>query len=286
VGGGAASLMAATLGLVAIACGDDDDASPNMPSGGGGATDEGGKSSTAGKTANGGKAGASTTGGKGGTAATGGKAGSTSAGAGGAEAGMAGAGGAPDLDADLEPLNALLSAEYNAITAYTAGAGLINAAPNTDPLYGLREVVVAIAVDIQSQHKLHAAALVDAITELDGIPVEEADVAAAFAPPQGLVDNPTISNVLKFAASAERGAAVAYNQVLASMENAQLRFLASAIEGDETQHFIVLTALVLGLADPGPNLTVATADDVVPQPFVSKVGSVNGLNAAPADYFP
>jgi ferritin-like protein len=153
-------------------------------------------------------------------------------------------------------------------------------------LYGLREVVVAIAVDIQAQHKLHAAALVDAIEELGGTPVDEAEVAEAFTPPQGLVDNPTISNVLKFAASAERGAAVAYNQVLATMADAKLRFLASSIEGDETQHFIVLTALVLGLADPGPNLAVATAGDVVPQPFVSKVGNVNGLNAAPADYFP
>lgn len=280
VGGGAASLMAATLGLVAIACGDDDDA-PNMPGGDGGASDEGGKSSTAGKSASGGKAGTSATGGKAGNASTAG-----GAGAGGAEAGMAGAGGAPGTDADLEPLNALLSAEYNAITAYTAGAGLINAAPNTDPLYGLREVVVAIAVDIQAQHKLHAAALVDAIEALEGTPVDEAEVAAAFKPPQGLVDNPTISNVLKFAASAERGAAVAYNQVLASMESAQLRFLASSIEGDETQHFIVLAALVLGLASPGPNLAVATAGDVVPEAFVSKVGKVNGLNAAPADYFP
>ena len=274
VGGSAASLMAATLGLVAIACGDDDDA-PSMPNGNGGAPDEGGKSSAAGQ---------STAGGKGGTPAGGGKAG-TAAGAGGAETGMAGAGGAA-ADADLEPLNALLSAEYNAITAYTAGAGLINAAPDTDPLYGLREVVVAIAVDIQAQHKLHAAALADAINALGGMPVDEEAVAAAFKPPQGLLDNPTIGNVLKFAASAERGAAVAYNQVLATMEDANLRFLASAIEGDESQHFIVLAALVLGLADPGPNLAVATAGDVVPEPFVSKVGKVNGLNASPADYFP
>ena len=38
---------------------------------------------------------------------------------------------------------------------------------------------------------------------------------------------------LKFGASAERAAAVAYNQVLSGMEAAQVRFLASSIEGDE-----------------------------------------------------
>jgi hypothetical protein len=230
--------LAATLGLVAIACGGDDDDDAMTPSGGRGGS---------------------------------------SPGAGGASA---------MTDADIVPLNALLTAEYNAITAYTAGAGLINAAPDTDPLYGLREVIVEIAVDIQSQHKLHAQALVDAIEALGGSPVDEATVAASFEAPEALTDNPSITNVLKFAASAERGAAVAYNQVLSGFEDAKHRFIAASIEGDETQHFIVLAALVLGLADPGPNLSLDTAGDVVPAAFVSKVGNVNGLNAAPPDYFP
>ena len=110
-------------------------------------------------------------------------------------------------------------------------------------------------------------------------------VAAAFKPPQALVDNPTISNVLKFAAGAERNAAVAYNQVLAGLEDANLRFLASSIEGDESQHFIVLTALVLGLADPGPKLSTTTAAQVVPEAFVSSVDEYDGLQVSPADYF-
>ena len=101
------------------------------------------------------------------------------------------------------------------------GLALIgDAALAADPLFGLKAVIVKIAVDIQSQHKLHAAALVDAIEALNGTAVVEADVAKAFKPPKALTDAPTISNVLKFAASAERGAAVAYNQVIAGYYDA------------------------------------------------------------------
>jgi len=258
-------VLAATLGLVAIACGGDDD--DDDTTGTGGTSSEGGApSGTAGKTSIAGKTGS-------------GDAGMPTTG----EGGVGGAG--PEPSIDIEPLNALLQAEYNAITAYTAGAGLIGAAPDTDPLFGLADVITQIAVDFQSQHRLHAEALVEHIEALGGTPVVEEDVAAAFEPPQTLVDNPTISNVLKFAAGAERAAAVAYNQVLAGFEDAKHRFLAASIEGDESQHFIVLAALVLGLADPGPNLSLATAADVVPEAFVSTVGDAGGLDTAPADYF-
>lgn len=258
-------VLAATLGLVAIACGDDEDDNKTSAKGGSGGT--------------GGKAGGGA-GGKGASTPLGGE--------GGALGGAAGAGGeaASSPDADIASLNALLAAEYNAITAYTAGAGLIGAAPDTDPLFGLADVIIKIAVDIQSQHKLHAQALVDAIEALAGTPVDEQSIADAFVPPTALVDNPSISNVLKFAASAERAAAVAYNQVLATLEDAKHRFIATAIEGDETQHFIVLAALVLGLADPGPNLSEQTATDVIPEAFVSAVGDETGLDTAPPDYFP
>jgi len=273
INAGAAGAAAALFGLVASACGSDDDT--GSPSTGG----KGGSGGSSGKAGSGGKAGSTATGGSAGTAGEGG----ASAGSAGE---AAGAGGAPDVaDADIVPLNALLSAEYNAITAYSAGAGLIGGALTTDPLYPLRAVITDIAVSIQSQHKLHAAALVDAIGELNGTPVKEADVAAKFKAPAALIANPSISNVLKFAAGAERGAGVAYNQVLAGMEDAQLRFLASSIEGDETQHFIVLAALVLGLASPGANLSEATAVKVFPEAFVSTVGTHAGLDAMPADYF-
>jgi len=250
-------VLAATLGLVAIACGGDDD---DDNQGSGGSSGSAGKGSgTAGKTGSG----------DGGSPMT----------------GEGGADGAPLTDADIEPLNALLAAEYNAITAYGAGAGLISGAPDTDPLFALADVILGIAVDFQAQHKLHAEALVEAIEGLGGTPVGEQDIADAFVPPQALLDNPSISNVLKYAAGAERAAAVAYNQVLAGLEDAKHRFLAASIEGDESQHFIVLAALVLGLADPGPNLSTDTAVDVVPEAFVSQVGDAPGLETAPADYF-
>lgn len=260
-------VLAATLGLVAIACGGDDDDDTKA---GGGSGGKGGSTGTAGK--------GNTTAGKSGMTGEGG--------VGASSTGEGGAGGSPTIeDPDIEQLNLLLAAEYNAITAYSAGATLIGAAPDTDPLFGLAEVITKIAVDIQAQHKLHAVALVDAIEALGGTPVVETDIAADFEAPQALVDNPTISNVLKYAASAERGAAIAYNQVLAGLEDAKHRFIAASIEGDETQHFIVLAALVLGLADPGPNLGLDTAEDVVPEAFVSTVGDAGGLDTAPPDYF-
>jgi bacterioferritin (cytochrome b1) len=191
-------------------------------------------------------------------------------------------------DNDIAQLNALLRAEYNAITAYTAGAGLITNAVMTDQFYMLRSVIVDIAVSFQTQHRIHAAALVDSIASLSGTPVAEADVAAAFKPPAALVANPSIMNVLKFAASAERGAAVAYNQVLAGLEDAKFRYLASAIEGDESQHFIVLAALILGLAVPTLKLNSTTATQVVPKAFVRSVGTKegqDGLELAPPNYF-
>jgi len=276
---GAIGAAAALLGLVAACSSDDDSGSPAT---GGGGTGSAGKAGATGRGGSGGKAGSTSNAG----ASAAGEAGSGGTSAAGAGGEVAGAGGAAEAaDADLAPLNALLTAEYNAITAYSAGATLIAAAPSTDPLYALRQVITNIAVSIQTQHKLHAAALADAIEALDGTPVKEADVAAKFTPPAALVANPTITNVLKFAAGAERGATVAYNQVLAALEDAQLRFLASSIEGDESQHFIVLAALVLGLASPGPSLSDATAAAVVPKAFVATVDGKSGLDMGPPDYF-
>jgi ferritin-like protein len=222
----------------------------------------------------------------GGTGGASGKGGAGGAGKGGSSAGKGGNGeDAGAADADIEPLNGLLKAEYSAVTAYSAGADLIGKATDKDPLFTLKDVIAGIAVDFQAQHKLHAEALVDAIKSLDGKPVVESDVAADFKPPAELVANPTITNVLKFAAGAERGAAVAYNQVLSGLESAKFRFLASSIEGDESQHFIVLASLILGLAAPTDKLNVDKAGDVVPEAFVSTVGTHNGLDKTPPDYF-
>jgi bacterioferritin (cytochrome b1) len=245
--GGAAAAM--LLGLAFSACGDDDDPTPT----GDGGPGDGGRPLDGGIDS-------------------------------GLDAGTASDGGA--LDADVATLNALLTAEYTAIKAYTAGGTLIGTAPNTDPLYTLRDSVVQIATGFVGHHTAAAAALVDAIVALGGTPVAQANVP--FTPPAGLTASPTILNVLRFAATAERGAAVSYNKAVSTLEAAKHRFLASTIEGVATQHFIVIAALVLGLATPGAGLaaTGATAR-VVPKPFVVTVGSAAGLDAPPpAAYFP
>jgi bacterioferritin (cytochrome b1) len=187
------------------------------------------------------------------------------------------------LDADVAILNGLLSAEYSAIAAYTAGGPIVMGAATTDPLYALRTTIVAIATNIAGQHALHAAALVDSIKALGGTPVAQSSIT--FAPPKGLTDNLTIRNVLKFATGAERGAAVAYNKAVEKLEAAKHRYIATAIEGDETQHFIILAALVLGLADPGPSLNDTKGGQVPPKAFVRTVGTQQGLETLTA-YFP
>ncbi|HEY6878739.1 MAG TPA: ferritin-like domain-containing protein [Polyangiales bacterium] len=190
------------------------------------------------------------------------------------------------VDADVAVLNALLTAEYNAIIAYSAAGQFVTGAKNTDPLYDLRNLIAAVAGNILSHHQLHAAALVSAVHALGGTAVTQAEVMNKFAPPPALLANASLSNILKFAAGAERAAAVAYNKAIGSLEAAKHRYLATAIEGDEAQHFIVLAALVLGLATPGPNLTVDKAGTVVPRAFVRTVGDQPGLDVAPPpNYF-
>lgn len=55
---------------------------------------------------------------------------------------------------------------------------------------------------------------------------------------------------MKLACNAQRAAAVAYNQVLKGMTSKTNRFIAAAIEGDETQHYVVLVALIEVLVKP------------------------------------
>jgi Ferritin-like domain len=58
---------------------------------------------------------------------------------------------------DNTTLNALLSAEYDAIATYTAGAGII--AADSATAQATRDTVTAVAVHFRDQHTQHAAAL-------------------------------------------------------------------------------------------------------------------------------
>lgn len=167
---------------------------------------------------------------------------------------------------DIVILNRLLSAEYTAIAAYTAGAMVLTSPPMGDPLAQQSLILRQIATRWQAQHREHAAVLVSAITAIGGTPVTEASVM--FTPPSGFTG--TVANVLRLAANLERGAALAYNDAVKSLSSAANRFLSSNIQGDETQHFIVLHSLLQQVAGAGPEI-ISGINDVVPVPFVSTV---------------
>ncbi len=185
-------------------------------------------------------------------------------------------------DADVAVLNNLLKAEYNAIAAYAVGGGAVTAATSADPLFALKDTIVAIATNIAGQHTLHATALVSAINGLGGTPIAQSSVT--FVPPPEVTANLTITNILKFAANAERAAAIAYNHAVEVLEASNNRYLASVIEGDESQHFIILAALVLGLAAPGTALNPTTGASVPPKAFVRTLGTQQGLDTIPNNF--
>jgi hypothetical protein len=142
------------------------------------------------------------------------------------------------------------------------------------------QLVLAVAVEFQKDHKDHAALLVKTVQALGGTPVNEAD--NKFTLPTGFKANTT--NVMKLACNEERRAAVAYNQVIKSLAAKDNRFIAAAIQGDETMHYTVLAALIEGLAVPTAALTTSKADQVVPQAYSSTTvaqGGSTGLEAEP-----
>jgi bacterioferritin (cytochrome b1) len=185
-----------------------------------------------------------------------------------------------DYTAEIGALNALLSAEYKAIDAYTQGAGVLTAESTggaTQADKDLAGLVLAVAVEFQKDHREHATLLAATIEHLGGAPVLEKD--HKFTLPMGF--KASTLNVMKLAANEERRAAVAYNQVIKGLGEAEDRFIAAAIQGDETQHFVVLTALIEGLAQPTAALTAANAPKVVPHAFVASTteqGGSSGLD--------
>lgn len=176
-------------------------------------------------------------------------------------------------DADVMALNALLSAEYEAIKAYEAGRTIVMNAPDTDPQAMFKLVLVAVIDRWKAQHESHAMQLSTLITGLRGTPIMRP--TTAFAPPTGFVAN--ITNVLILAANAEKAAAVTYNTTINTLKRGDTRALAASIEGDETQHFVVLNALLNRAVAPGSAIVTGGVNDIVPQAFVVRVGA--GMNS-------
>lgn len=177
---------------------------------------------------------------------------------------------------DIIPLNNLLAAEYGAIKAYEAGIPTLSNPPMGDPLAASGPVLSVIAMNWQNHHREHAAQLRTAITAIGGTPVAESTVT--FTAPTGFT--PTVRNVMVLACNAERAAAVAYNAAVKNMNAASSRYLATNIEGTETQHFVILYTLLLQVVAPNTTALITMTGEIVPKSFVANVGGMtNGLTA-------
>lgn len=172
-------------------------------------------------------------------------------------------------------LNTLVAAEYMTIDAYSQGAVILTAARDDTSRpqeeRDLAALALALATQFQEDHAAHAALLSEAVSRLGATPVRADEVT--FIPPPNF--RPSVGNVLKLAANEERRSAIALNRVLKGIQTPDSRFILASIEGVDTQHFMVLKALIEALVDVTPALDAA---QVVPQPFVASTASLGGGN--------
>ena len=128
-------------------------------------------------------------------------------------------------EGDVRILNTALGAELEAVAAYQVGAesGL------------LQKPALDLAVTFQGHHKEHAEVLRKTITQLGGKPVE---AKAKYTFPVETLK--TQADVLKFAASLEKGAVSAYLGAVPVFGNRDLAKAAASILGDEAMHWAVL----------------------------------------------
>lgn len=126
---------------------------------------------------------------------------------------------------DIQILNTALGAELEAIAAYQLGAesGL------------LQKPVLDLAVTFQGHHKEHAEILSKTIARLGGKAV--AAKAKYQFPTETLK---TQADVLRFAATLEKGAVSAYLGAVPLFGNRDLAKAAASILGDEAMHWAIL----------------------------------------------
>jgi hypothetical protein len=171
---------------------------------------------------------------------------------------------------DIEVLNALITAENQAVEAYAAGAGILEQQANdpADPLRDLAPAVRAVAVHFQQQHIDHGRALSELVTAAGGMP----STTGGWTAPPGLV--PSVLNIIKLAANAEKAAAIAYTNAQTSLTADTSAKVAAAIGANETQHFVVLYSLAKGLVVAG---NIPDPTEVVPRAFAVDVGGAANL---------
>jgi rubrerythrin len=126
---------------------------------------------------------------------------------------------------DLNILNTALAAELEAVAAYQVGAesGL------------LEKSVLVLAAQFQGHHKEHADVLTQTIRKLGGKPV---GAKPSYEFPTSALKNQT--DVLRFAASLEKGAVSAYLGAVPLFRERELAKAAASILGDEAMHWAVL----------------------------------------------
>ena len=128
-------------------------------------------------------------------------------------------------ESDIRVLNTALGAELEAIAAYQVGAesGL------------LQKPVLELAVTFQGHHKEHADVLAKTIAKLGGKAVAAKD---KYTFPTDTLK--TQADVLRFAASLEKGAVSAYLGAVPVFGNRDLAKAAASILGDEAMHWAIL----------------------------------------------
>jgi rubrerythrin len=126
---------------------------------------------------------------------------------------------------DVRILNTALGAELEAIAAYQVGAesGL------------LQKPVLDLAVTFQGHHKEHADVLAKTVAKLGGKAVA---AKAKYDFPVATLK--TQADVLRFAASLEKGAVSAYLGAVPLFHERDLAKAAASILGDEAMHWAVL----------------------------------------------
>ena len=126
---------------------------------------------------------------------------------------------------DVRILNSALGAELEAIAAYQVGAesGL------------LQKPVLDLAVTFQGHHKEHADVLSKTIGKLGGMAVA---AKAKYSFPTETLK--TQADVLRLAATLEKGAVSAYLGAVPLFGNKDLAKAAASILGDEAMHWAIL----------------------------------------------
>ena len=143
---------------------------------------------------------------------------------------------AEQTKSDVDILNTALGLEYEGIAAYQVGAesGL------------LQPAVLKLAVGFQSDHKQHAEALVKAVAQMGGTPVQPKTAVEYNFPTANLKSQ---TDVLQFAAGLEEGAVNAYKGAIPLFSNHDLAGAGASILGSEAMHWAILRN-ALGMTPP------------------------------------